>query len=62
MLKKEQLEKARNDRNTKTRIALTQKQKVHAEKLFQYLSGTLSRKDIEKTAFNAAPIKKDQTL
>jgi hypothetical protein len=54
------LEKKRTDRNRKTKIALTQKQKVHAEKLFQYLGGSVSRKDIEKTAFNAAVIKRSQ--
>lgn len=51
---KAKIEYRRKERNRKTKVALTQKQKVHAEKLFQSLGGSVSRKELEKTAFNAA--------
>ena len=43
----------RQERNRKTKIALTQKQKMHAMKLFHVLGGVVSRKELEKVAFKA---------
>ncbi len=45
----EQAEKERQriERNKKTKIALTTKQKVHAEHLFHNLGGIVSKKEIE---------------
>ena len=50
---KERVEKLRQERNRKTKIALSQKQKMHAMKLFHVLGGVVSRKELEKVAFKA---------
>ena len=51
-LEKQRIERRRKERNRKTKVALTQKQKVHAENLYQSLGGIVSRKEIEKSAFS----------
>lgn len=47
------MEQLRLERNRKTKVALSQKQKIHALKLYSVLGGIVSRKEIEKTAFKA---------